>query len=154
MDDLVENDILLCFRHVPHRGISRMANTLQAIGVSINRRKWAYIPSDHYPRVEMSGRSGTKFSLGVSRQPLVGYISWASVQRVDEANESSAILRTAYRETDRIWSIEYVPRIVADPAFDQAVAELFPAGIRELRFDKEDLVNAHMQRFVDLFDSE
>lgn len=154
MDDLVEDDILLCFRHVPHRGISRMSHALRAIGVSLHRRKWTQFPSEHYPRVELAGFVGTRLSLGVSRQPLVGYISWTSVQRVDEAGESSAILRVVYRETDRRWSLEYAPRVMADAAFDQAVGELFPSGIRELPFDQEDLVNAYMQRFIELFDSE
>lgn len=154
MDDLVEDDILQCFRHVPHRGISRMTHALRAIGVSLHRRKWSQVPSEHYPRVELAGLTGTRLSLGVSRQPLVGYISWTSVQRVDESNESSAILRVVYRETDRRWSLEYAPRVMTDAVFDQAVSELFPPGVRELPFENEDLVNAHMQRFIELFDSE
>lgn len=153
MDD-PEDDILLCFRHVPHRGLSRMAHALHAIGISLHRRKWTQFPSEHYPRVELRGLAGTRLSLGVSRKPFVGYISWTSVQRVDEGGESSAILRTSYLETDRKWLIDYVPRVMEDAHFDRVVSELFPQGIRELPFDQEDLVNAHMQRFVDLFDSE
>lgn len=154
MFDMDDDDILFRFKLVPHRGLSRIAFALRMLKVSLHTSKWQYIHREDAQRVERAAPAGTRLTLGVSRQPFVGFISWASVHQLNEENESSAILRICYQETSKIWSCDYVPGAIGNGEIDRAIAELFADRTRSFVFQNEDMVNAYIQRFVDIYEQD
>lgn len=148
MDDDLD-DIFRPFQRLPHRGLTRLVATMKVLRISMLKHHWASVGSEDFPRIERRGSGGMMLSLGVSRRPFVGHISWASIHRGD-----SAILRILYFEQEKRWLREYTPGKSAEPELDQLIAELFPQNTRELVLAHEDLVNMMLQHFSNLLDLE
>lgn len=149
METEIDGLLFMPFNRYPHRGLTRMADSLNVLKISMQRHHWNSVGSDDYPRIERVGHGGVTLSLGVSRRPFVGFISWASVHRAD-----SAIIRLMHYEQDRRWIREYTPGKTPEPEFDLVIGQLFPGREREIKLDDELLVNAVLQHFANLFDLE
>jgi len=146
MDDDLD-DIFRPFNHLPHRGLTRLVASMKVLRISMLKHHWANVGTKDFPRIEKKGLGGMMLSLGVSRLPFVGHISWASVHRSD-----SSVLRILHFEQDKRWMREYSPGMTAEPELDSLIAELFPEHVREVVLIPEDLVNVMLQHFSNLLD--
>jgi hypothetical protein len=148
MDDDLDS-IFRPFQRLPHRGLTRLVASMRVLHISMMKHHWQSVGTEDFPRIERKGLGGVTLSLGVSRRPFTGHISWASAHRGD-----SSILRILYFEQDKRWYREYTPGKSAEPELDQIIAELFPENTREVALAHEDLVNMMLQHFSNLLDLE
>ncbi len=151
-EDIVDIDLLTVFQHVPHKGLARIAATLEVLGFPMVLGRWRSKGDHHFPRVEYTdARSPYTLAMGVSRQPFLGHVSWISVHAIDEDHEQTAIVLLLYREAERSWLRSWSRGIHADPSIDKLIAEWFPKKESDILIAEDGLVNATIQYMVNIF---
>lgn len=150
MDDDIELDILSYFQRVPHKGLVRIIATLEVLGVATVHRKWVSRGDENFPRIEYLPEGIYKLSIGVTRQPFIGFTSWLSLHAVDENGERTSTLLLLHREADQVWLRSWSKGMRPDPCIDPLVRGWFPPGQNEQKLEHEGLVNATLQHLINI----
>ncbi|MCE9586369.1 hypothetical protein K8R04_03565 [Candidatus Uhrbacteria bacterium] len=150
MDEDIDIDILSHFHRVPHKGLSRIVETLDVLGIATVDRKWKSAGDEHYPRIEYLLESPYTLSMGVTRQPFVGHTSWISIHAANEDHERTSTLLLMYREADRIWLRSWSRGMCPDARIDALVAQWFPRGESQVQLDQDGLINATAQHLANI----
>jgi hypothetical protein len=149
MHDDIDIDILSNFQNVPHKGLARMIPTLDTLGVYTVDRKWRSRGDAQFPRVEyLLEDSAYRLSMGVSRQPFRGHISWIALHGLNENGEASQTLRLCFREEENRWLREWTRGLYIDPKIDPLVKAWFPKLEAEIALPFEGLIDATLQHMV------
>lgn len=157
MDEEIDINVLTVFQRdpsIPHKGLARIAATLEVIGIPMVMRKWRSKGDEHFPRVQYMGHSPYTLSMGVSRELSRGHTSWIAIQAVDEHHDSSSIIRLHFREAERMWLRSWSVGMVPDQLIDHLIREWFPHNEPEIRLENDDLINLTLQHFVILLNGE
>ena len=151
MKDEFELDIFTYFQLVPHKGLARIIATLEVLGVTKLRYKWANKGTPDYPRIEYRHKNGNYVcALGVSRRPFIGHSSWLSFYATNERNEQSSVIILCFNEVDRIWLREWNRGIIIDAQINALIHTWFPKGDPRLLIEQDGLVNATIQHLIHL----
>lgn len=149
MTDEQDAHVFNAFMLVPHIGLARIEGALESLGVEREMRFWRKVGNDEFPRVEYQ-KASTPYtlSMGVSRMPFEGFISWVAIQHVHANLDRSAAARLMYRESEKNWSRSWSKGTVNDQDIDALVQTWSLQAELEQKLEQDTLIYSTLTSFV------
>lgn len=149
MNDAGDAHVFNVFMLMPHMGLARIEGALESLGIKRELRFWRSVGNEEFPRVEYrETRTPYTLSMGVSRIPLYGFISWVAIQRVHESLDRSSAIRLMCHEAEKIWSRSWAKGTVPDEKIDALVQAWFKNAEFEHSITNDSLIHSTLQSFV------
>ena len=100
--------LISCFLNVPHAGLEAILGDLQSHGVALDQSSWELRVAGEYPHAFYRSDGHFGLAVGVTRKPMVGYVSWCALTDGPHGERRPLTIRVVIDDRN-VCSVEYDP---------------------------------------------